>query len=42
MGILDSIKEKDTVEIEAFCDGKVSRNSGIQYNNLVALSVKNI
>jgi hypothetical protein len=37
MGLLDKYKEGDNIEVDVIIQGRVSKNSGIQYNNLVAV-----
>jgi hypothetical protein len=39
---LDRVKENDEVAIDIRFEGKVSKNSGIQYNNLVANGLRKI
>lgn len=41
MSKLDSYREGDEIEIDFQFEGKTSKNSGIQYNNLVATNVIN-
>ncbi|QYJ68910.1 DUF3127 domain-containing protein [Flavobacterium litorale] len=36
MADLDSFKENDEISVNVSLEGKISKNSGIQYNNLVA------
>jgi len=36
---LNDISKGDRVEVAARLEGKISRNSGIQYNNIVAKSI---
>ncbi len=40
MDDLTSFKENDEIAVEVTLEGKISKNSGIQYNNLVAQSVE--
>ena len=40
IGLLDEFQENDTVIIPIKYDGKVSKGSGMRYNNLVAASIK--
>lgn len=40
MDDLTSYKENDEIAVEVTLEGKISKNSGIQYNNLVAQSVE--
>ncbi|MGV3459894.1 MAG: hypothetical protein ACO1N9_05495 [Flavobacterium sp.] len=40
MDDLTSFKENDEITVEVTLEGKISKNSGIQYNNLVAQSVE--
>lgn len=42
MDLLAGIKVDDEVEVEVILDGKVSKNSGIQYNNMVAIKLQKI
>lgn len=37
---LASYKEQDEIAIDVTLEGKISKNSGIQYNNLVAFAVR--
>ncbi|MFP5437466.1 MAG: hypothetical protein ACLGH8_06770 [Bacteroidia bacterium] len=37
---LASYKEHDEIAIDVTLEGKISKNSGIQYNNLVAFAVR--
>lgn len=37
---LATYKEQDEIAIEVTLEGKISKNSGIQYNNLVAFAVR--
>ena len=39
MDDLASFKENDEIRVEVTLEGKTSKNSGIQYNNLVAQEV---
>lgn len=39
MDDLIGFKELDEIEVEVILEGKISKNSGIQYNNLVAVSL---
>jgi hypothetical protein len=39
MDDLDAFRENDEIEVAVTLEGKISKNSGIQYNNLVAQSV---
>ncbi|AXG73962.1 DUF3127 domain-containing protein [Flavobacterium arcticum] len=39
MADLDAFKENDEIEVTVTLEGKTSKNSGIQYNNLVAQEV---
>ena len=39
MDDLDAYRENDEIEVAVTLEGKISKNSGIQYNNLVACSV---
>ena len=38
--MLESVREGDDVEIYFFIQGKISKNSGIQYNNLIAVDIR--
>lgn len=40
MDDLTYFKENDEIAVEVTLEGKISKNSGIQYNNLVAQSVE--
>jgi hypothetical protein len=40
MDDLTYFKENDEIAVEVTLEGKISKNSGIQYNNLVAHSVE--
>jgi hypothetical protein len=40
MADLDAFKENDEIEVTVTLEGKISKNSGIQYNNLVAQAVE--
>ena len=40
MAELDNLKENDEIEVTVTLEGKISKNSGIQYNNLVAQSLE--
>lgn len=40
MADLDHLKENDEIEVTVTLEGKISKNSGIQYNNLVAQSLE--
>lgn len=42
MDHLKGCKENDQIEVDVILEGKVSKNSGIQYNNLVAINIKKI
>jgi len=37
---LDSFKEYDNIEVDVAIKGTISKNTGIQYNNLVAYAVR--
>jgi hypothetical protein len=37
---LATYKEQDEIAIDVTLEGKISKNSGIQYNNLVAFAVR--
>ncbi|RZJ80795.1 MAG: hypothetical protein EOO20_25685 [Chryseobacterium sp.] len=37
---LDQFRENDEIEVVVSLEGKISKSSGIQYNNLVAQEVK--
>jgi hypothetical protein len=39
MDDLAPFKENDEIQVEVTLEGKISKNSGIQYNNLVAQDV---
>jgi len=39
MDDLDAYKENDEIQVAVTLEGKISKNSGIQYNNLVAQGV---
>jgi len=39
MDDLASFKENDEIQVSVTLEGKISKNSGIQYNNLVAQDV---
>ncbi|RYJ44565.1 MULTISPECIES: hypothetical protein [Flavobacterium] len=39
MDDLHGLKENDEIQVSVMLEGKISKNSGIQYNNLVAQSV---
>ena len=38
MADLDNYRENDEIEVTVTLEGKISKNSGIQYNNLVVTS----
>jgi hypothetical protein len=40
MAELDHLKENDEISVTVTLEGKISKNSGIQYNNLVAQDVE--
>lgn len=40
--LLDKVKENDEIEVEVYLNGKISKNTGIQYNNLVGIKSKKI
>lgn len=40
MDELAPYKENDEIQVSVVLEGKISKNSGIQYNNLVAKEVK--
>ncbi|MBF00620.1 hypothetical protein [Flavobacterium coralii] len=40
MADLDNLKENDEISVTVTLEGKTSKNSGIQYNNLVAQDVE--
>lgn len=40
MKLLDDVKKGDRVEVAVKFEGKVSKSSGIRYNNLVAKELK--
>lgn len=42
MDDLHGLKENDEIQVSVMLEGKVSKNSGIQYNNLVAQSVTSV
>ena len=42
MDDLDAYKEQDEIAVSVTLEGKVCKNSGIQYNNLVACSVSSV
>jgi hypothetical protein len=42
MDELASFRENDEIQVEVTVEGKVSKNSGIQYNNLVAQAVSQV
>lgn len=42
MDMLYGYKENDDIAVEVIFEGKISNNSGIQFNNLVAQSIKNL
>jgi len=35
-------KENDAIQVDVTLEGKISKNSGIQYNNLVAFAVREV
>ena len=37
---LEPFKEHDDIQVDVSLEGKTSKNSGIQYNNLVAFAVR--
>ncbi len=39
MADLDRYKENDEIQVAVTLEGKISKSSGIQYNNLVAQEV---
>ena len=39
---LEAYKENDAIQVDVTLEGKISKNSGIQYNNLVAQSVNSL
>ena len=42
MDDLAPFKENDEIQVSVTLEGKISKNSGIQYNNLVAQSVETV
>ncbi len=40
MDELAAYKEHDEISVDVSLEGKISKNSGIQYNNLVAFAVR--
>lgn len=42
MDDIASFKENDEIQVSVTLEGKISKNSGIQYNNLVAQSVETV
>lgn len=42
MHLLHGIKENDEIEVVVMLEGKVSKNSGVQFNNLVVQELKKI
>lgn len=42
MDDLHGYKENDEIKVEILLEGKTSKNSGIQFNNLVAQSVMHV
>lgn len=42
MDLINGIKVNDVIEVEIALEGKTSKNSGIQYNNLIAKAAKKI
>jgi hypothetical protein len=42
MDDLEAFKENDEIQVAVTLEGKISKNSGIQYNNLVAQSVNSL
>jgi len=42
MDDLAAFKENDEIQVSVTLEGKISKNSGIQYNNLVAQSVETV
>lgn len=39
---LSGLKENDEIQVHVMLEGKISKNSGIQYNNLVAQEVMKV
>jgi len=39
MNDIEDVREGDELQVGVFLEGKISKNSGIQYNNLVAHTV---
>ncbi|KGO78665.1 MULTISPECIES: hypothetical protein [Flavobacterium] len=42
MDDLHGLKENDEIQVSVMLEGKISKNSGIQYNNLVAQEIRAI
>ncbi len=42
MDDLHGYRENDEIKVEVLLEGKISKNSGIQYNNLVAQSIMQV
>lgn len=42
MDDLHGLKENDEIQVNVMLEGKISKNSGIQYNNLVAQEIRAI
>ncbi|MFL9836979.1 hypothetical protein ABS768_05675 [Flavobacterium sp. ST-75] len=42
MDELHGLKENDEIQVNVMLEGKISKNSGIQYNNLVAQEIRAI
>jgi hypothetical protein len=42
MDDLTGLKENDEIQVNVMLEGKISKNSGIQYNNLVAQEVMRV
>lgn len=40
MDEIANYKENDEIQVDVTLEGKISKNSGIQYNNLVAFAVR--